>query len=56
MSWSGTMRVNLMMEVVVANDPMPSVSKKLVMKPVRSAGSVGRQWVSARNALAQMKI
>ena len=45
MSWSGTMRVNLKIEVVVAKEPMPRVSKKLVTKPVMSDAVEGVRWV-----------
>jgi len=48
------MRVNLKMEVVVAKEPMPRVSKKLVTKPVRRAGRLGRLSGRGRRARVQM--
>src|SRR5258708_8248034 len=38
---SGTIPENLNSDVVVANDPMPSVSKKLVTAPTPSESGVG---------------
>ena len=38
---SGTILKNLNMAVVGANDPMPSVSKKLVTKPMPSCAGFG---------------
>jgi len=56
MSWSGTMRVNLKMDVVVAKEPMPSVSKKLVTKPVMSEAMEGVRSVAVLSALSQTAI
>ena len=41
-SRSGTILKNLKIAVVGANDPMPSVSKKLVTKPVPSSSALSR--------------
>ena len=38
---SGTRRLSLNMDVVGANEPMPSVSKKLVRKPIASRMTSG---------------
>ena len=39
--WSGTSFQNLNALVVVAYEPMPSVSKKLVTNPIASCSGVG---------------
>ncbi len=41
MNESGTRRRNLIQAVVVAKEPMPRVSKKLVMKPRPTIGADG---------------
>ena len=48
MKLSGTMRLNLIQAVVVAKEPMPSVSKKLVTAPRPMASTLG--FVSPRFA------
>ena len=53
MSWSGTIRVNLKIEVVVAKEPMPRVSKKLVTKPVMREASEGVRGLAVLSALSQ---
>ena len=47
MSSSGTRRSNRNAAVVVANEPMPSVSKKLVTKPISRSTPSGRPGATA---------
>ncbi len=49
-SSSGTIRVNLYIAVVGANEPIPKVSKKSVTNPMTSSSSVGRRTVALRRA------
>ena len=48
-SRSGTMRRSLKNDVVGANEPMPSVSKKFVTKPTAICAHVGHATVADRS-------
>jgi hypothetical protein len=56
MSSSGTMFRNLKIAVEGAKEPMPRVSKKLVMKPVRREAMEGVRLVAVLSALSQTAI